>query len=704
MPTYEVSSPDGTKYRVNAPEGATQEDAISYVQKNFTAPKHVDMPAPSKGFGQQLGDAIADVPHQIGLTARHGIEGLTSALGTLASPIRAGMNMIPGVNIASGEDAGKGLADALHLPTPRTSMERIVAEPTKMMAGGMGLLGAARVASSVPGMVGKVAGLLAENPVQQLQSAAGAGTAGGYVKETGGGAGAQLAAGIAGGVAAPIGISALKGLPQMAKSAVEYLAPGLAKPQDFTQVDVVIGNLLADKGMKIGDLTASVRNQLRDDVASAMKTSGEMNPDAMRRLADYRMTGATPTRATLTLDPADISRQKNTAKFGINSSDPKLQQLGQVENANNKTIIQGLNDLGAGAWGDAISGGQRVMGRLGAMNSRAQSGIDAAYEAARGTGGRSVNLDPSAFTQKANNLLDEALLGGKLPSDVRNLLNKAATGEMPLTVDVAEQFKTRIGDLQRATNDRAEKMALGLVRQALDDTPVISNGAVGGQLGQASIDAFNKARGLNRDWMRVVEKVPALQAVRDGIEPDKFVNDFIIGNGSKASVMDVAKLKTLIKDSPDAMQAVREQLANHFKSKALGGAADEVGSVSQSNLNKAMQFIGERKLRLFFDNNELEQMKALARVASYEQVQPRGSAVNNSNTAGAALATLFDKLANSPLLGKIPLAPQMAGNVSASIAARRALNAPGAIVNPAQSNSTPSYLLPMMAGSGLLSP
>ena len=60
MPTYEVRSPDGTAYRVNAPEGATQEDAIAYVQKNFTAPKQVDMPAPSKGFGQQLGDAIAD--------------------------------------------------------------------------------------------------------------------------------------------------------------------------------------------------------------------------------------------------------------------------------------------------------------------------------------------------------------------------------------------------------------------------------------------------------------------------------------------------------------------------------------------------------------------------------------------------------------------------------------------------------------------
>lgn len=704
MPTYEVVSPEGTKYRVNAPDGATKEDAIAYVQNNFSASKQVDIPPPSKGFGEQLGNAIADVPRQVGLTARHGIEGLFSTLGMLSSPIRAVMNMIPGANIPSGEDTGVGLANALHLPTPRNSVERIVAEPTKMMAGGMGLLGAARAASSVPGMTGKVAGLLAENPAQQLQTAAGAGTAGGYVKETGGGAGAQLVAGVAGGVAAPMGINAIKKLPQAAKSVVEYLAPGISKPQDFTQVDAVISNLLADRGLKIGDLAASVRNQLRDDVAAAMRSDGDMNPDAIRRLADYRMTGLTPTRATLTLDPADITRQKNAAKFGINSSDPKLQQLGQVENSNNKAIIQGLNDLGAGTAGDAISGGKRIIGRLGTINQSAQDAIDAAYDAARGTGGRAIDLDPSAFTQKANTLLDDALLGGKLPADVRNLLNKAATGDMPLTVDVAEQFKTRIGDLQRATNDRAEKMALGLVRQALDDTPIINNGASGGGLGQSSIDAFNKARGMNRDWMRVVEKVPALQAVRDGIEPDKFVNDFIIGNGSKASVMDVAKLKTLIKDSPDAMQAVREQLANYLKSKALGGAADEVGSVSQSNLNKAMQFIGERKLRLFFDNSELEQMKALARVASYEQIQPRGSAVNNSNTAGAALATLFDKLANSPLLGKIPLAPQMAGNVSASIAARRALNAPGAIVSPSQTQNAPSYLLPMMAGSGLLSP
>lgn len=42
MATFEVVSPDGTKYRVNAPDGASQDDAIAYVQKNFAAQK----PAP----------------------------------------------------------------------------------------------------------------------------------------------------------------------------------------------------------------------------------------------------------------------------------------------------------------------------------------------------------------------------------------------------------------------------------------------------------------------------------------------------------------------------------------------------------------------------------------------------------------------------------------------------------------------------------
>lgn len=693
MPTYEVKAPDGQKFRVNAPDGATEQDAIAYVQREIYGPKNVDMPSPTKGFGQRLSEGIAEIPRQIGLTARHGIEGGLGAIGMFTDPLAR----LAGVPTA--EKTGSNLANMIGLPTPQTKIEKIAAEPTKLLAGSAGLLKGAQGLSKLPGMAGEIGGLLAANPAQQMQAATGAGLAGGYVKETGGDGLAQGGAALAGGLAAPTLVGAVKGIPQAMKSGVEFLAPGLTQQNAPQQVDIVISGLLKDSGLSVKDVSASVLSSLRQDVASAMKTGGKLSPDALRRLADYRLAGAVPTRAGLTLDVADVTRQKNAAKFGVNSADPKLQQLGQIENANNRTLIEGLNTLGANTADDAIGGASKVMRSLSGLDSAATKRIDEAYAAARATGGRSAAIDQYAFTQKANNLLDDALLGGKLPSDVRNLLNKSATGEMPLTVDVAEQLKTRIAGLQRSSSDAAERKALGLVRQALDDAPLLE-----GQ-GQPAIDAFNKARGLNRQYMSVVERVPALQAVRDGVEPDKFVNQFIIGSGKDASVMNVAKLKHLIKDSPEALSAVRGQLLAHLKDKALNGAADEVGNFGQSAFNKAIGAIGDRKLKLFFDKSELAQIKAIGRVASYEQVQPRGSAVNNPNTAGTAMATMFEKLASSPLVGKIPMGPQFTGNLSASLNARRALNAPAAVTHQqsAEQKAYP-YLLPLMAETGLLGP
>lgn len=38
MPKYQITSPDGKSYEVNAPDGATQEEVLSYAQKNFASP------------------------------------------------------------------------------------------------------------------------------------------------------------------------------------------------------------------------------------------------------------------------------------------------------------------------------------------------------------------------------------------------------------------------------------------------------------------------------------------------------------------------------------------------------------------------------------------------------------------------------------------------------------------------------------------
>jgi hypothetical protein len=671
-----------------AGDTAAAQRLASYIQ---SLPAAEAPPAPAKPFGKQLNDAIADVPRQVGLTARYGLEGVGGMFDALVgNPVRTLAAPIFGNEPTA--DTGGAIADLARLPKPATENERVIGDAARMVAGGVVPIAAgARVAQGASGVTKSVAKALAANPAQQLTSAGAAGAAGGYTRETGGNDGAQFAASLAAGVATPFAANKVAGLAKRLNSRIA--------PADPQQINITINNALQQSGLTLEKLPTQVAQSIRDDVAKAFKTSDQVSPDAVRRLADYRMTGLTPTAAGLTLDPAIVTRQKNLAKLGINSRDPVGQQLGQTENLNNRMLTSGLNNLGAGTADDAYAGGQRIIGALERRDERANDIIGRLYDRARDSAGRSAALDPHAFTQRAGNLLHEANVESFLTPDIRNKLNGFADDSIPLTVEIAEQFKTSIGRLQRSSTDGNVRYALGAVRQALDETPLIgaAPAAVGGNqltvpsgqpaqgLGQEAIDAFNKARRVNRTYMGIVENTPALQAVRDGVEPDKFVQQFIVGGGKDASFSAVAQLKHSIKANPVAMQSVREQIAAHLKSRALSSAEDEVGRFSQAGYNKALNAIGERKLRLFFSQPEIDQMKALGRVASYEQFQPVGSAVNNSNTAGAAGA-LLERVFSQSVLSKIPFGQAAIGdplqNISVGLKAGRALDAPRALVAP----------------------
>lgn len=682
MPIYTVQAPDGKTYDIEGPEGATPEQLGSVISQSSNVP-----------LGQKMNKEINSIARQLGLSARAGIEGVGDTVDFLDSPFRALLNVKPGI--------GTNAANWLGLPKPETKIEKVANTGARFMVPGAAFVKGGHMLKNGGEVARGVGGLLSANPALQLTSAASGGAAGEYVKETGGNAPAQFIASLAGGLAAPVAVNALARAPQAlmnwSKRFVEAVAPGISRPAESPQINIVISQALRDSGITLDQLPASVLSSIRSDVSNAMQQGENLNADALRRLVDYRMVGATPRSANLTMDPVALTQQKNLAKLGANSQDPNAQLLARAENSNNSTLIDSLNGVG-GRPVDRFTAGEGVIDNLQRQDNFAQWGIDNLYRAARNTEGRAANIDPSAFTNRANDLLDTNLLGGKLPSDVRNLLNRAATGEMPLTVDVAEQFKTQIGALQRASTDPAERLALGHVRSALDDAPLLE-----GQ-GQQAIDAFNRARSANRNWMNRVDEVPALAAVRDGVQPDQFVQKFIVGNGGDASLMNVAQLKNMIGNDQQTMQSVRGMIVSDLKQKALNGATDEVGKFSQSSFNKALDAIGDRKLRLFFQPEELNQLRAIGRVASYEQVQPAGSAVNNSNTAGTLFAQVLDKIGSSPLLRKIPLGNQLAEpalNASIGIQAKQAANVPSSLLLPMKKR-------PMMLGAspaiGLLGP
>lgn len=676
MPIYTVQGPDGKTYTVEGPAGATADQVGAFVMSQQQAPAQ-----PVKEAGQSLNRGLSDIPRQIGLTARYALEGPAQAAQIVTEPI-AGLMRLGGIKTKPLGEVASGLADTFGLPNPESAQERVVGDATRLLAGTGGMLGASRAAAKLPGMIGTVGAGMAANPTAQLTSATGAGTLGGVSREGGGTelqqAGAALIGGVAGGM--------VPGVANAAANAGKRLLNQLT-PQ---QMDVQISNVLQRAGMDYSQVPERARQSLRAQMQDALRAGQELDPTAVRRLAEFQTIGATPTRGMVTQDPVRITQEMNLAKIGATSADDQLQGLARIQNQNNTRLIDVMNEAGASK-GDPFAAGQRAIGAIQGRDADMASKVTGLYQQARDTTGRSAALDGAAFTKQASQMLDEGLLGGALPKDVETHLNRIAQGQVPFNVDYAEQLKTRIAALQRASSDGSTRMALGTVRNALEETPLMP----GQDAGKEAIGAFNQARQAARERFGWQESAKPIQAALNGAEPDKFVEQFVI-RGTLADASAVAK------NAP--VEEVKTAILAHLKDKALSGNADEVGKFSQSAFNRALNQIGDRKLALYFSPEEVNQIKTIGRVASYMQNQPVGSAVNNSNSGALLLGKGIDVLNKLPVVG--PLAGPALQNINISMQQRAAQNVlPGLLAPQSRPSMMSGLLAPAAAFSGgLLAP
>lgn len=673
-----------------------------------------------RSFVESMGDSLREIPRQAGLTARYGMEGLGQAAGVLTEPIRQGLNM--GLRAAGLPEAAptaavmSSAADALGLPTPQTANERVVGDVTRLMAGAGGVAGTSNMlARGATGATQGVLNTLGSNPGSQVASAMGAGAAGGSVRESGGGPVAQGVAALAGGLAAP---AALSGAQSVARSVQGRLAA--MRPE---QLDDAIAHSLQQAGIDWRQVPERVRQQLRQEAGQALRSGNDLDPTAMARLADFRrIEGATPTRGMLTQDPGQVTREMNLAKQQATTGASGTRNLSQLQAGNNAALVRALNTMGADSADDAVSAGQRAIDALQARIGSRQARINDLYGLARDSAGRSFPLNGAAFTQRAGQLLDDNLVAGSLPADVRNHLNRIAQGEVPFTVDYAEQLKTMMGRLQRNTSDGSARYALGLVRQALDDTPVMPLGgqtaAAGARavnpgnlpavaddatLGAEAIAAFNQARSANRSLMRQIERTPALKDLYEGrIAPDNFTQKYVIGSGAKAS--DVQRLGRMLAAEPQAKNAVRTSITQYLKDRALSGQPDDIGAAkfSAAQYAKALKQIGDRKLSAFFDPQEIEQLHAISRVGRLMTNQPIGSAVNNSNTSAALVGRALDMLGTAGRNFRLLGIGEQVGAVQSGLQQRAAQRIGPSLALPPPQSTPGSRLIPASLYGSLL--
>lgn len=277
MPTFEITSPTGKKYRVTAPEGATADDALNRIRRQEQG----------KPEEPTLGETAADV-------ARQGVGGLSKAITETAM---APLNLSAWATGTQGRGfqgiAQEALSPWLEQPDAETTAGRYAGRVGEAI-GGTALPSslALRAASKLPAIAPAAGGLkeaflrpIATHPGTAAAIDIGAGAAGGLAaqgaEEAGASPGLQNLAGIAGGIAAPLGAvplaRAVPGVLGSTKGAVPL--PRFGKP-DPAKVEDRAYQMIADKAIAAGITPEELEKRLATGAWSrTLHTTGEP-PDA----------------------------------------------------------------------------------------------------------------------------------------------------------------------------------------------------------------------------------------------------------------------------------------------------------------------------------------------------------------------------------------------------------------------------------------
>ena len=691
----DIELPDGTILQ-GIPDGTPKADIVAKLKANGYDTSKLD---PAVQAGKAINSAVDSIPRQLGLTARYGLEGLGNAAQLVTEPLRFVTDRLTG---QTGKTVPMGVlatqaADFLGLPSPASPTERVVGDASRLVAGTAGTMGAGGLMSGAAKPLGD---MLTQAPVSQLVSAAGAGLAGGASREAGGSTGGQVIASALGGLAGAgaVGLG----------NAATGLKNVLMKPQ---QMDVKINEVLQRTGVDYSQVPERIRQSLRDELASSLRMGKDLDAQAVARLLDFKAAGLTPTRGMITLDPVQITREQNLAKMGANSADGQLQGLARIQNQNNAKLISNLNDLGASR-GDALRAGEAVTGSVFGTQAGLRGAEQSAWDAAKNSPGYRAPISSGAISDINQALGEQGMMPFMNPA-ISRYMEAFQTGQ-PFTPQDYRNLQSMLA--REAAKGGNEGAAASIAQKALlradlsppgfvtNGTSVATPGVAAGmrQVDGAAADAINavnQARGATRAAYAFEDSNPLIRSVLSGgatSDPQRIAQRFVLGGTANEAADLVAQVG--VKN----LAPIKEAIVADLKSKALSGAADEVGKFSQSAFNRALNRIGDRKLSLLFTPEELQALRTNARVASFMQAQPAGSAVNNSNTGALLMGRGVDFLDKLAFIG--PMVTPALKNIQVSYGNRQAQNlTPGLLATQAKQPLLGGLVAPSIAMGGLLS-
>lgn len=641
---YDVQAPDGSILEIEGPESATQEQLIAAARQHYEAQKPSPQPAavPESTTAQRVGidaqaavDTVKDLPRYLmdaGRSFGMGAVDLALGAGQVASKFM-------------GDEQAKRYADAMRWVEEGYQSGRQANTPDVGRLTGSVVTGGLLTGGTAP------AATLGGRMVQGAKI----GGALGLVSPTDpdaesylGSKAVQVGGGVVLGALAP---AVVEGIVRGAGAAINGLVNSvrgmkntLTGAASVRNVEAALSSELEKSGVQWSQIPQDARAMLIGEAQKAIKGGGTLDDEATRRLGDFLRLRIQPTQGQLTRDPLQFAREVNYSK--LEPGRPIAERLTEQ----NRQLIGVVDDLrtGTGAKGaDPYAAGQRVISDLRATDAATKGKVDAAYTQARSLAGLDSEVPAQPVADRLGKIVEE-FGSDRIPGDVAKRLNEfglmGGKKTKLLTIREAEKLKTLIGNNIENPNTPTGK-ALTLLKNGIDD----AMSSIADDAGAQAAGAFQQARGLAARRFDALRKTPGLEKAisREPGAPEKFLESEII----RGDVNDVANL--MMKLKPDARAEVRAGVLDWIKGKAVTGVED-TAKFTQAGYNRALQTLGERKLKLIFagDKDALAQIQALGRVGAYVQSPPIASGVNYSNTFTSGL-DFVDQLTRLPALSLI---------------------------------------------------
>lgn len=594
MANFEITAPDGTKYHVTGPEGATEQDALAQVQAQHAAPAApVADPSDVMGGLAGLGETALHVGSQV-LAAP--VEGLASAYQLATSP--------SGSRRSNATAAINKVGNAM-VYQPRT-------DAGQMLSRGVD------TALSVPGKIGDTAG----DAVTNLTGSPGAGAT------------------------TSLAIQAIPTLLGARYASGRLIKGNAAKAAAATPEQAAEAYVNSRTALDWNSLSTAFKQKL-STIAQSATDLNKLDPDAVARQARLDKLQIPATRGQVERSLPQLTTEENLTKSDAGAP---IRDINAAQDQRLHELVSALRDPNAPTTRQGV--GTMVQSAANAKQALHARAVTAAYDSARQSGETAQLADIEPLRQWLN-VPANSRNAGFLKSAIKDYVPEDGQG---ITINDLENIRKEavaktLGP--PSTDGHYAGQAIGVIDDILDNSGGDKYKAAR-QLYKAGKTEFERQK-LMRDMVTdksgTTDRATALEdtfdrVIRSGSAEQlaQFKNSLTTGGDAGTRIAGTSAWKALQGATVDYLR------------RAAAGKRAIPGEKGQLQFNSTFldalhELDADGKLNTIFGVQKAQQVRAIAQAVRDVRTKPAGR-IAGSDTASRIIATL-EKATNIPIAGPI---------------------------------------------------